>query len=270
MIAGGTALAVLGLIDDRGGLAWQWRLLIEFCVAAAVVFGLGLHLTIFISSPWLTSILSILWIVALVNSFNMLDNMDGLSGGVAFIVAAVSAIMLLMNPEPGRQEPQLFVAAMLLVLCGSLLGFLVHNWPPARIFMGDAGSYLVGYWIAVASMMTTYTGYRSEHPHAVLAPLCILAIPLYDMVSVVLIRLREGRSPFQADRRHFSHRLVELGMTKKQAVLTIYFATATCGLASLLLQRTDFYGAVIIALLVVSILGLIAVLENVSGKPDEN
>jgi UDP-GlcNAc:undecaprenyl-phosphate GlcNAc-1-phosphate transferase len=268
LLAGGTVLMLLGLSDDRGGVAWQLRLLVEVLVAAAVVIGLGLRLTIFISTPWLTTLLSILWIVALVNSFNMLDNMDGLSGGVAFIVAAMSAIMLLLNPEPGQTEPQLFVAATMLVLCGALAGFLFHNRPPARIFMGDAGSYLVGYWIAVVSLMTTYTGFRSEHRHAVLAPLCILAIPLYDMVSVILIRLREGRSPFQADRRHFSHRLVELGMTKVQAVLTIYFATITCGLAALLLNRTDGLGAILIGMLVASILGLIAVLENVTGGRD--
>jgi UDP-GlcNAc:undecaprenyl-phosphate GlcNAc-1-phosphate transferase len=268
LLAGGTLLMLLGLADDRYGLGWKVRLLIEATVAAGVVFGLELQLTAFIESRWLTAILSILWIVALINSFNMLDNMDGLSGGVAFLAALILAVMLLGQPDPAHQQPQVFVASLLLVLCGSLLGFLVHNWPPARIFMGDAGSYLVGYWIAVATLLTTYTGYRSSQPHAIIAPLCILAIPLYDMTSVILIRLREGRSPFEADRRHFSHRLVELGLSKKQAVLTIYLATMTCGLSSLLLNRTDGVGAGIIVLMVLSILGLIAVLESLSRKKD--
>ena len=264
LLLGGTVLVILGLADDRRGLPWQLRLLVEFAVAASIVYWQGLRLTAFIGLPWLTSLLSVFWIVALINSFNMLDNMDGLSGGVAAIVSAMLALMLLLNPDPTTQQPQLFVAAMLLVLCGALLGFLKHNWPPAKIFMGDAGSYLVGYWIAIATLLTTYTGYRGSHPHAILAPLCVLAIPLYDMTSVIWIRLREGRSPFEGDKRHFSHRLVELGMSKKQAVLTIYLATATCCLGALLLNRTDWIGAILIVMMVLATLALIAVLESLS------
>ncbi|MDZ4848743.1 MAG: MraY family glycosyltransferase [Pirellulaceae bacterium] len=268
LILGGTVLTVLGLVDDRRGLPWQLRLFVEFLVAALVVYWQGLQLTAFIGWPWLTSLLSILWIVALINSFNMLDNMDGLSSGVAAIISSMLAAMLLLNPDPVTRQPQLFVAAMLLILSGSLLGFLKHNWPPAKIFMGDAGSYLVGYWIAISTLLTTYTGYHSSHPHAILAPLCALAIPLYDMVSVIWIRLSEGRSPFDGDKRHFSHRLVELGMSKTQAVLTIYLATATCCLAALMLNRTDWLGAIIIVMMVFAMLSLIAVLENLSrGEP---
>lgn len=264
LIAGGTVLVMLGLADDRRGLPWQSRLIVEFSVAAAMVYGQGLRLTAFIGVPWLTGLLSVIWIVMLINSFNMLDNMDGLSSGVAAIACGILATMLLLNPDPATRQPQLFVAAMLLVMLGSLLGFLRHNWPPAKIFMGDAGSYLVGYWLAIATLLTTYTGYRGASPHAILAPLCVLAIPLYDMTSVIIIRLREGRSPFEGDKRHFSHRLVELGWSKKSAVLTIYLATTTCGLSSLLLHRTDLLGAAIVVLLVLSTLALIAVLEHQS------
>lgn len=270
LLLGGTILTGLGLADDRRGLPWQVRLSVEFAVAAAVVYWQGLRLTAFIGLPWLTSLLSIFWIVALINSFNMLDNMDGLSSGVAAIISAMLAVMLLLNPDPTTHQPQLFVAAMLLILCGSLLGFLKHNWPPAKIFMGDAGSYLVGYWIAIATLLTTYTGYRGSHPHAILAPLCVLAIPLYDMVSVIWIRLREGRSPFEGDKRHFSHRLVDLGMSKKQAVLTIYLATGTCCLAAMLLNRTDWVGAILIVMMVMATLVLIAVLESLSRRSHES
>ncbi len=268
LLLAGTILMLLGFADDRRGISWQLRLLIELAVASAVVYGQGLRLTAFINLPWLTPILSVLWIVVLINSFNMLDNMDGLSGGVASIASAMLACTLLFHPD--RSQPQLFVAAMLLVLCGALLGFLVHNWPPAKIFMGDAGSYFVGYWIAVATLMSTYTSQHSPTPHAIFAPLCILAIPLYDMASVIWIRLREGRSPFQGDRRHFSHRLVNLGLSKKQAVLTIYLATATCGLSSLLLNRTDLFGAIVVLLMVIAVLGLIAVLEKLAWSRDGN
>ncbi len=262
----GAILMFLGLMDDRRGLPWQVRIIVELAVSSFCVYFQNLQLTAFIDAPWLTSALSVLWIVALINSFNMLDNMDGLSGGVATIAAAMLAIMLLMQTDSASHHPQLFVAAMLLVLVGAILGFLKHNWPPATIFMGDAGSYFVGYWIAIASLMATYVGAHGSHPHAVIAPLCALAIPLYDMTSVIIIRLREGRSPFEGDKRHFSHRLVDLGMTKKQAVLTIYLATATCSIGALLLPRVDLAGAVLVVLSTVCVLSLVAVLETVGRK----
>lgn len=266
IIAGGTVLMILGLTDDRHGLPWQLRIGVEFVVAAFCVYFLNLRFTAFIDLPWLTDALSVLWIVALVNSFNMLDNMDALSGGVATIAAAMLAVMLLTHTDRPSHQPQVFVAAMLLVLVGSLLGFLKHNWPPAKIFMGDAGSYFVGYWIAIATLLATYAGAQGGRPHAVVAPLCVLAVPLYDMFSVIWIRLREGRSPFEGDKRHFSHRLVDLGMTKQQSVLTIYLATATCSLGALLLPRVDLTGAAIIVLSTLCVLALVGVLESVGQK----
>ncbi|MFN9715938.1 MAG: MraY family glycosyltransferase, partial [Planctomycetota bacterium] len=212
--------------------------------------------------------LSVFWIVMLINAFNMLDNMDALSGGVASIICAMLSVMLLSTPESTVGQPQLFVAAMMLTMLGGLLGFLKHNWPPAKIFMGDAGSYLVGYWIAVGTLLSTYPGAKGATPHAVLAPLCLLAIPLYDMASVIWIRLREGRSPFQADKKHFSHRLVELGMSKVQAVATIYLATLTCSLGALILPRTDLIGAGIVLAIVFAMLVLIAVLESLTAGTD--
>lgn len=263
IVACGTVLMILGLLDDRRGIKWWVRLLVEVVVASFCVYWQGLQLTAFIPVPWLTHALSVLWIVALINSFNMLDNMDGLSGGVASISASLLAVMLLTIPDPTAGQPQLFVAVMLFIVVGAILGFLCHNWPPARIFMGDAGSYFIGFWIAVATLLATYAGYRGDRPHAVLAPLVVMAIPLYDMISVIIIRLREGRSPFEADKRHFSHRLVDMGMTKPQAVMTIYLATATCAVGALLLPRVDLVGAGLIALSTLLVLGLVTVLESV-------
>jgi UDP-GlcNAc:undecaprenyl-phosphate GlcNAc-1-phosphate transferase len=193
--------------------------------------------------------------------------MDALSGGVAAIICAMLSVMLLSTQESSQGQPQLFVAAMMLTLLGGLLGFLKHNWPPAKIFMGDAGSYFVGYWIAVSTLLSTYAGVKGSAPHAVLAPLCLLAIPLYDMISVISIRLSEGRSPFQADKKHFSHRLVELGMSKKQAVGTIYLATLTCSLCALILPRTDWIGAGIVIAIVLAMLALIGLLESLTAGP---
>jgi UDP-GlcNAc:undecaprenyl-phosphate GlcNAc-1-phosphate transferase len=234
-------------------------------VAAAVVFGKSWKLTFFVDIPVLTNLLSVIWIVGLINSFNMLDNMDGLSAGVATIAAAMLAAVLLVAPDPENHGPQLFVAGFLLVLVGSLVGFLWHNRPPARLFMGDAGSYLIGFLIAVTAMLGTFAG-GSLPRHAVLAPLCVLAVPLYDTISVVCIRLRAGRSPFEGDKNHFSHRLVDLGLTKPQAVLTIYLTTAACGLTALVLHQVNTAGAITIVLSIVCLLAVIAILETTARR----
>lgn len=266
LLSAGTLLMIVGLIDDRRGLGWKTRLAIQFAVAAVCVAWQGWRATAFINIPLLMGLLSVIWIVALINSFNMLDNMDGLSGGVAAIAAGILAAVMLSSPDPESGEPQYFVGGLLLVIVGAILGFLVHNRPPAQIFMGDAGSYFIGFLIAVATLLATYVGYRSERPLAVLAPLCVMAVPMYDMVTVLWIRFREGRSPFQADKSHFSHRLVDLGLTKGQAVLTIYLTTATCGLGALLLQQVDLFGAVVIVLMIFCVLALIAILETTARR----
>lgn len=264
ILAGGTVLLLLGLADDRFGLDWRVRLGVQTAVAVALV-SLGWRATLFLEAPWLTGAVSVLWIVGLVNSFNMLDNMDGLSAGIAAIAAAMFAAMMLMTHRPDNSQPQLFVAGFLLVVVGALMGFLWHNRPPARLFMGDAGSYLIGYLLAMATLTATFAG--GDLPkHAILGPLCVLAVPLYDMITVIGIRLRGGRSPFVGDKSHFSHRLVDLGLSKPRAVLTIYLATATCGLGALLLRQVNFAGALIVLLMVVCILTLVAILETVGRR----
>lgn len=266
LLAAGTVLLILGLWDDRRGLSVLVRLGCQFGIAAAVVLGLGIELTAYLQAGWLTKGLSILWIVAVINSFNMLDNMDALSGGIAAIIAASIAAVMITTPDPGTQRPQLLVAALLMVVAGSLIGFLFHNRPPARIFMGDGGSYLVGFLIAVSMLMATFAGGPSAdgslRPHAVLAPLCAMAVPLYDMTTVIWIRIREGRSPFQGDHSHLSHRLVALGLSRTRAVATVHLITATCGLSALLLTHVSVLQAITVLGIVLCMLLLVAILES--------
>lgn len=273
ILVGASILMTVGLMDDRWGLGWKIRLAIQFIVAGVCVVTQGWQLTAFIElgrfGGIVSTSLSVIWIVALVNAFNMLDNMDGLSAGVAVIASTVLATVMLISPA--APQPQLFVAGFLLVLVGALLGFLMHNRPPARIFMGDAGSYFIGFCIAIATLLATFSGYvpGAPRPHAILTPLFVMAVPLYDMTTVIWIRLREGDSPFGADKNHFSHRLVELGLSKTQAVLTIYLTTATCGLGALFLHQVDSFGAILVGLLVVCVLALIAILESTRGGNGE-
>lgn len=266
----GSVLVALGFFDDRLGLPWKFRLGVQFIIAAITVFGLGVSLTAYIANGWLTGLLSVVWIVAVINSFNMLDNMDGLSGGVAAIIALAMAIVMITTPDPATAKPQLLVAAFLLVVFGALAGFLWHNRPPAKIFMGDTGSYFVGYMISVAMLMATFAGGGEGRPHAILAPLCAMAVPLYDMTTVLWIRIREGRSPFQADRRHFSHRLVDLGLGRTRAVLTIHLVTATCGLAAILLTHVSLGQAAMVLGIVACMLLLIGILESTRWRENEN
>jgi UDP-GlcNAc:undecaprenyl-phosphate GlcNAc-1-phosphate transferase len=132
--------------------------------------------------------------------------------------------------------------------------------------MGDAGSYFVGFCIAVATLLATYAGYRSEGKHSILAPLLVMAVPFYDMLSVLWIRWREGRSLFQADKCHLSHRRVDLGLSKGQAVLTIYLLTTVCTMSALLLHQVDQVGAVVLVVVVCCVLILIAILESTARK----
>jgi UDP-GlcNAc:undecaprenyl-phosphate GlcNAc-1-phosphate transferase len=257
IIAAATVLAITGLMDDFRPLSWKLRFAIQFAVSIAVVLS-GVRATIFISNPWIGGILSVFWFVILVNSFNFLDNMDGLSGGIALIVSTVFAVMMLIKPH----DPHWFVGGFFLIVAGSLIGFLCHNWSPARIFMGDAGSYFIGFVIASMTLLGTFYQQGDQNEHWILAPLCVLAVPLYDICSVVLIRIREGRSPFQPDKKHFSHRLVALGLNKVQAVLTVHLTTLTTGLLGLTLYAvTSWNAAVVVVACVGCVLLLIAILE---------
>lgn len=255
IILGGIALHGLGLYDDRRPLGAVPKLAIMLLVAAFVAGAGGVRLAEFAGSA-AAVVLSTLWIGVIVNAFNFLDNMDGLSAGVGCICLALFAAC-------GIAAGQVLVPMLACVFLGAVAGFLVFNFPPARIFMGDGGSLLVGYMIAVISILTTYfesgTG-RAAFP--LVMPLVVLAVPLYDFATVVTIRLREGRNPMRGDQRHFSHRLVEHGLSRRQAVLTIYLATLATGLCATLLTDADLLRTVIVAAIVLMVLAIVAILET--------
>lgn len=258
LLAAGLIISGLGLVDDIRPLAWRPKLIVQFLVAGGLVAS-GVRATLFAQAPWVGDVVTLFWLVGLTNAFNFLDNMDALSGGIGMIASLVFAVIMLTATSTSHW----FVAGFLLLIAGSLAGFLVHNWPPARIFMGDAGSCLIGLWIASLTVLGTFYDEQQAGRHVILAPLCVLAVPLYDFFSVMIIRLRQGRSPFHADKSHFSHRLVELGLSKRSAVLTIHLVTLMTGLAGLLLyQVTGWTGSLLVLALVVCALAVIAILET--------
>ena len=258
LVAAGLVISALGLLDDLRPLAWRPKLVVQFLVATGLVAS-GVRATVFSQAPWVGDLITLFWLVGLTNAFNFLDNMDALSGGIGLIASTLFAAILLT----ATATPHWFVAGFLLLIAGSLAGFLVHNRPPARIFMGDAGSCLIGLWIAALTVLGTFYDEQQSGRHVILSPLCVLAVPLYDFCSVILIRLKQGRSPFHADKSHFSHRLVELGLSKTSAVLTIHLVTLMTGLAGLLLyQVRGWSGAVIVMAMVLCALAVIAILET--------
>lgn len=255
ILLGGVAMHALGWVDDRKPLGPYSKLGVVLAVALAVTTSGDVRLATFLG-PVVSTALTVLWFAIIINSFNFLDNMDGLSAGVA-------TICLLFLSICGLMAGQVLVPGLGLVFAGAIGGFLVWNFPPAKIFMGDAGSLLVGYMIAVVSTLTTYydSGDSTLPPYSLLMPLVILAVPLYDFTSVVIIRLAEGRNPMKGDQRHFSHRLVDRGLSRRFAVMTIYLVTATTGLAATLLPGADLRVTLTIAGIVLMVLAVIAILE---------
>jgi UDP-GlcNAc:undecaprenyl-phosphate GlcNAc-1-phosphate transferase len=254
-----TALFVLGLWDDRNRLGPYIKLLVQFIVAFIAAVAADVRVEFFIESKIITSILSAFWIVLIINAFNFLDNMDGASAGIAVIAAAI----LFVTAATGGQ---VFVGAMAVVFIGALLGFLVFNFPPAEIFMGDSGSLVVGFIVALLTLRTTYYHQAaSGNWYPVLMPLIVMAVPLYDFISVTLLRLWQGKSPFIGDTQHFSHRLRRRGLTETQTVLTLYLATLLTGLGATFLYQVNLAGAVLIFIQTVMILAIIAILESASS-----
>lgn len=218
VLAGALAMVVLGWLDDRHELTPAWKLAGQLVIALAVAAS-GVRLTLFIPSLVVSLVLTTLWIVTVTNAFNFLDNMNGLCAGVGAIGAFAFAVQAAV-------AGQYLVAALGLLSTAALAGFLPYNFPRASAFLGDAGSHLVGFILAVLAILPDY--YSPAHPvrTAVLNPLLILAVPLGDLVWVVGLRWRLGRPVYVGDTNHLSHRLVRCGLSKTTAVLVVWLLAA--------------------------------------------
>ncbi len=254
-------LCVVGAMDDRRPLSIGLRLGVQIAVALVLTVLFDLRALTHLPAPVSVG-LSAFWILLLINSMNFLDNMDGLSSGVAAIAAGVFATAAALSG-------QLFVPACAWLLVGALVGFLPFNFHPARMYLGDAGSTVVGLLLAVITILTTFTSpAQGDQPFAVVAPLMVMAVPLYDTASVFWLRRRARVPIWSGDRRHFSHRLVQRGMSVPKAVLVIWLATLVTALPTLLLPRADWQMAVVIGLQTLLVVMLLALIE--SSGPHES
>jgi len=218
IIGGGTLLFVFGLVDDLFTIK-PYQKLIGQLIGASVLVSSGLVLN-WTGNDVIDILITFVWVIGITNAINLLDNMDGLAGGIALIATATLAFTLY---QAGKVDESLF----LLSLAGALVGFLIFNFNPASIFMGDCGSMFVGFMIS-SSVLLSQTGGQSRGIVSVLAvPVLILFVPIFDTTLVTLMRKLSGRKASQGGRDHTSHRLVALGLSERKAVLMLYlFATA--------------------------------------------
>ncbi|MAE64957.1 MAG: undecaprenyl-phosphate alpha-N-acetylglucosaminyl 1-phosphate transferase, partial [Phycisphaeraceae bacterium] len=261
---------VLGLVDDRRSLGPRIKLLTQFTVAAILAGPLDIRIFELLETygaPGIAASIAIscLWMVAITNAVNMLDNMDGLAAGVSAVIAATYLAATLIGQ-------QWFVASLCALLLGALVGFLAFNYPRARLYMGDGGSLVVGMLLAVISIRTTYFNPDTRiatdtHWYVVLMPLVVMAVPLYDLISVCVVRLRAGRSPFVGDQNHFSHRLVRRGMSRPAAVALIWLITLATSLGGVMFTTLAPWQAVLVAVQTAAMIAVLALLDFGPGEP---
>ena len=239
ILLGAVIIAVMGAVDDIVSLN-PWVKLGGQIVAAVVVIRCGvvfnavsnpnpLSEVLFIEIGWLSVPLTILWIVACTNAVNLIDGLDGLAVGVSTISSLTMLVVSLIVSEPP-------VSLLLAALTGACLGFMPYNLNPAKIFMGDVGSQLLGFVLSTVSILGLFK------MHAIITfvvPFLALALPLADTTFAFFRRILRGQSPFHPDRGHLHHRLLDMGMSQKQAVALMYGISAVLGIAAVLMTWTN-------------------------------
>jgi UDP-GlcNAc:undecaprenyl-phosphate GlcNAc-1-phosphate transferase len=219
IVIGMVVVAAVGLVDDLHGLRPTVKLAAVVAAALIPVAGWGLHVDQVglpvigtIEFGWLAYPLTVLWIALVANLVNLIDGVDGLAGGIVAIAAATFA---LLAASFGRLE----VAAMSTIVCGATLGFLRHNYHPAKVFMGDTGALALGFIVGALAVEGVLKGAATI---ALAAPLLVLAVPILDTSFVVLKRLKYHRPPFGADQNHFYHRFLRIGFSQRRTVAYLH------------------------------------------------
>lgn len=224
IILGAFVITIIGWLDDkyelRPSVKFSGQLLVALIVASANV-----RITLFVHNTAFSYAITILWILTVINAFNFMDNMNGLCTGLGAIGAWFFALIAAV-------DGQYLVALLGLLACGALLGFLPYNFPKASAFLGDTGSHLVGYLLAVMAILPHFYTAHNPRVWAVFSPLLILAVPLGDLSWVVLLRWRIGQPFYVGDNNHLSHRLVRSGYSKQKAVLLIWLLSTILGALS--------------------------------------
>lgn len=229
ILLGGSIVLLVGLVDDMRGLKPLTKLFWQVAGAAvAIYFGVEIS---FVTNPingvlalgWIAIPLTLLWLVGMTNAVNLIDGLDGLASGVTLIAAATLFFVAL-------RTHQLEAALLMLALAGAALGFLRYNYFPASIFLGDSGSYFLGFVLAASAIVGVF---KTTLIVALFLPLIILAVPIFDTTFAIIRRLGSHRNLFSADNKHIHHLLLRAGLSQKEAVLSIYVACFLLGVLAL-------------------------------------
>ncbi len=230
MLSGAAMAFLVGLLDDLLGERFPVRVkALGQVLAAAVLIAADVR-TSFMPYEWMNWVVTLLWLVGMTNAFNLLDNMDGLAAGVAAVASGVFLLNAWLLGE-------FFISLLLLACLGSLVGFLRYNAHPASVFLGDCGSHFIGYLMGSLTLLERYVSHASSTLFPVLMPVVVLAVPLIDTFTVIVIRVIERRPIYVGDARHLSHRLVSLGFSQRGAVFFIYLMTFALGLGAVSLTH---------------------------------
>ena len=256
MLLGCVVVVTAGVIDDIHPLRWWVKLLLQLA-AAGIAVGHGIRIEVFTNPNlfsegwlilgWLSVPITILWIVLVTNSVNLIDGLDGLAVGVSGI-GSVSMLVIALLVSEGN------VAIILAALAGACIGFIPYNLNPAKIFAGDTGALLLGYVLATMSVIGMFKTYAIV---SFLLPFLVLALPIFDTVFAFARRLAHGQNPMHPDRGHVHHRLIDMGLSQKQAVAILYCVSTVFGLAAVVLATSGRMKALVL-LLAFAAIGTIA------------
>ena len=219
--AGAIAITILGWLDDKHELKPLPKLVGQFFIALLVAIACK-RITLFVPNVAFSYVITILWLLTVMNAFNFMDNMNGLCAGTGAIGGFMFALIAAADGE-------YLVALAGFLICGALAGFLPWNFPNARAFLGDAGSQLVGYLLAVMAILPHFYTRQNPNRLAVLSPLLVLAVPLIDLAQVVILRTLNRKPFWIGDTNHLSHRLARAGLSRVKAVLVLWLAAAVIG-----------------------------------------
>lgn len=239
IFVGASLVSLMGIVDDRRGLGSYIKLAGQVIAAAILIFS-GVQIQLF-GTP-LDMALTLLWVVGITNAFNLLDNMDGLSGGIAMIAAVFFTLLAAMSN-------QYLVGALAAALAGASAGFLIYNWNPAYIFMGDTGSLFLGFLLAAVAIKLRFPSNIVSVTWMI--PVLVLAVPIFDTTLVFVSRLRRGQNPLTTPGKdHLSHRLARLTNSRREAVLICYLIAGAVGLSSVYLTEATMPEALFIGSIV--------------------
>lgn len=228
VLTGGLWLALVGYVDDRQGMQPLTKFGAQF-VASIILIASGIQIELF-GNPLLDYPLTMLWVVGITNAMNLMDNMDGLAAGTTAVASGMFFVL-------AASQELILVGSLAAALCGATLGFLRYNFSPATTFMGDTGSLVIGFILAVLGIKLEFPAQSTVVTWAI--PLLVLAVPIFDTSLVIFTRLREKRSPFQGGKDHTSHRILQLGFSPRRTVVIMYGLALLMGTLALAISETS-------------------------------